>query len=69
MVRKKLRGSGVRYTLPFIGRFVGMWVLVTVAAVAVAAVSSYPSSPSARRAPAAPSPGRWWCRRCSSFSP
>ena len=41
MARKKLRGSGVRYTLPFIGRFVGMWVLVTVAAVAVAAVSSY----------------------------
>ena len=41
MARKKLRGSGVRHTLPYIGRFAGLWVFVTLAAVAVAAVSSY----------------------------
>lgn len=38
---KKLRGSGVRYTLPFLGRFAGLWVLVTVLAVLVASVSSW----------------------------
>ena len=38
---KKLRGSGVRYTLPFLGPFAGMWVLVTLVAVGVAAVSTY----------------------------
>jgi len=40
MVRK-LRGSGVRHTLPFVGRFAGLWMLVTSAAVLVAAVSTY----------------------------
>ena len=41
MATKKLRGSGVRYTLPYLGRFAGLWVLVTLTAVAVAAASSY----------------------------
>jgi nitrogen fixation/metabolism regulation signal transduction histidine kinase len=40
MVRK-LRGTGVRHTLPFVGRFAGLWMLVTSAAVLVAAVSTY----------------------------
>ena len=37
----KFRGSGIRHTLPYIGRFVGLWVVVTLVAVGVAAVSSY----------------------------
>lgn len=39
--KKKLRGSGVRYTLPYLGRFAGLWVVVTLAALAVAAASTY----------------------------
>jgi nitrogen fixation/metabolism regulation signal transduction histidine kinase len=38
---RKFRGSGVRHTLPYLGPFAGLWVLVTLAAVAVAAISSY----------------------------
>lgn len=41
MARRQFRGSGVRYTLPYLGPFAGLWVLVTLAAVAVAAISSY----------------------------
>ncbi len=41
MGQKKLRGSGVRYTLPYLGRFVGLWVIVTLLAVGVAAASSW----------------------------
>jgi hypothetical protein len=41
MGQKKLRGSGVRYTLPYLGRFVGLWVVVTLLAVGVAAASSW----------------------------
>jgi nitrogen fixation/metabolism regulation signal transduction histidine kinase len=38
---KNLRGSGVRHTAPMVGRFAGLWLLVTLAAVAVASVTSY----------------------------
>jgi nitrogen fixation/metabolism regulation signal transduction histidine kinase len=38
---KKLRGSGVQYTIHMVGRFAGLWLLVTVAAVVTAAASSY----------------------------
>ncbi|HEV8632204.1 MAG TPA: hypothetical protein VGV61_17955 [Thermoanaerobaculia bacterium] len=37
----KLRGSGVRHTLPFVGRFAGLWLIVTITAVLVAASSTY----------------------------
>jgi hypothetical protein len=37
----KLRGTGVRHTLPFVGRFAGLWLLVTTAAVLVAAGSTW----------------------------
>jgi nitrogen fixation/metabolism regulation signal transduction histidine kinase len=38
---RKLRGTGVRHTIHMVGRFAGLWLLVTVAAVVVAAASSY----------------------------
>jgi nitrogen fixation/metabolism regulation signal transduction histidine kinase len=38
---KRIRGSGLRYTLPFLFRFAGMWLVVTVTAVLVTAVISY----------------------------
>lgn len=38
---RKLRGSGVRHTFPMVGRFAGLWLIVTLAAVAVAVASSY----------------------------
>lgn len=38
---KKVRGSGVRHTVHMVGRFAGLWMLVTVAAVVAAAISSY----------------------------
>jgi len=38
---KKWRGSGVRHTIPFVGRFAGLWLIVSVAAVVVAAGSAY----------------------------
>jgi methyl-accepting chemotaxis protein len=38
---KKLRGTGVRHTIPFVGRFAGLWLVVTIAAVLVASGSSY----------------------------
>ena len=38
---KKLRGTGVRHTIGFVGRHAGLWMLVTIAAVLVAAGSSY----------------------------
>ena len=40
MVRK-MRGSGVRHTFPMVGRFAGLWLIVTLAAVAVAVASTY----------------------------
>ena len=36
-----LRGSGVRHTFPMVGRFAGLWLIVTLAAVGVAAASTY----------------------------
>jgi methyl-accepting chemotaxis protein len=39
--KRKFRGSGVRHTLPFMGRYAGLWVMVTLLAVAAAAVSTY----------------------------
>ena len=38
---KKIRGSGLRHTLPYVVRFAGLWLVVTVAAIVVASVSSY----------------------------
>lgn len=38
---KRLRGSGLRYTLPYLFRFAGLWLVVSVAGVLVSAVSSY----------------------------
>lgn len=36
-----IRGSGVKHTLPFLGRFAGLWLAVSVGAVVVASVSTY----------------------------
>jgi len=38
---KRWRGTGVRYTIGFVGRFAGLWLVVSIAAVLVAAGSSY----------------------------
>jgi nitrate/nitrite-specific signal transduction histidine kinase len=38
---KKIRGSGLRHTLPYVVRFAGLWLVVTIAAIVVASVSSY----------------------------
>ena len=38
---KKIRGSGIRHTLPYVLRFAGLWLVVTIAAIVVASVSSY----------------------------
>jgi nitrogen fixation/metabolism regulation signal transduction histidine kinase len=38
---RNLRGSGVRHTFPMVGRFAGLWLIVTLAAVGVAAASAY----------------------------
>lgn len=40
-MKKRMRGSGLRYTLPFLFRFAGLWLVVTIAAVLVGAVSNY----------------------------
>src|SRR5581483_10928728 len=38
---KRLRGTGVQHTIGFVGRFSGLWMIVTIAAVLVAAGSTY----------------------------
>ncbi|HEV8241524.1 MAG TPA: hypothetical protein VGS57_19335 [Thermoanaerobaculia bacterium] len=38
---KKIRGSGLRHTLPYVVRFAGLWLIVTIAAIVVASLSSY----------------------------
>lgn len=38
---QQVRGSGVRFTLPYVLRFSGVWILVTTLVVAVFAVTSY----------------------------
>ena len=38
---QQVRGSGVRLTLPYVLRFSGLWLLVTVLAVLVFALTSY----------------------------
>lgn len=38
---QQVRGTGVRYTLPYVLRFSGVWILVTTAVVAVFAVTCY----------------------------
>ena len=38
---KKIRGSGLRHTLPYVLRFAGLWLVVTIAAIVVASMSSY----------------------------
>jgi len=39
--RRQFRGSGLRYTLPYVGRFAGLWLIVAIAAILVAATSTY----------------------------
>jgi hypothetical protein len=41
MAERRIRGSGLRYTLPFFFHFAALWLVVTIAAVLVAGVSSY----------------------------
>lgn len=36
-----IRGSGVRHTLPFVGAFSGLWLVVSVAAVLVAGIMTF----------------------------
>ena len=38
---QQVRGSGVRLTLPYVMRFSGLWLVVTILAVLVFAVTSY----------------------------
>ena len=38
---KTIRGTGLRHTLPYVLRFAGLWLVVSIAAVVVASVSSY----------------------------
>lgn len=38
---RRRRGTGLKHTLPLIGRFAGLWMGTTVAAVAVASASTY----------------------------
>lgn len=38
---QQVRGTGVRYTLPFVLRFAGVWIVVTTMVVVVFAVTSY----------------------------
>lgn len=38
---RPLRGSGIRLTLPFVFRFLGLWLVVTILAVLVFSVTSY----------------------------
>lgn len=38
---QQVRGTGVRYTLPYVLRFSGVWILITTMVVAVFAVTSY----------------------------
>ena len=38
---RKIRGTGLRHTFPYVLRFAGLWLVVTTAAVLVASVSSY----------------------------
>ena len=38
---RKIRGTGLRHTLPYVIRFAGLWLVVTTAAIVVASISSY----------------------------
>lgn len=38
---RAIRGSGVRYTLPYVFKFLGLWLVVTVLAVLVFSITSY----------------------------
>jgi nitrate/nitrite-specific signal transduction histidine kinase len=38
---RTFRGSGLRHTLPYVVRFAGLWLVVTIAAIVVASVSSF----------------------------
>ena len=38
---QQVRGTGVRYTLPYVLRFSGVWILLTTVVVIVFAVTSY----------------------------
>ena len=38
---QQVRGTGIRFTLPYVLRFSGMWILLTVVVVIVFAITSY----------------------------
>src|SRR5689334_20924659 len=38
---RKVRGSGVRFTLPYVLRYSALWLVVTVAAVVLFGITSY----------------------------
>ena len=38
---RKIRGTGIRHTLPYVVHFAGLWLVVTIAAIVVASMSSY----------------------------
>lgn len=38
---RKIRGTGIRHTLPYVVHFAGLWLVVTIAAIVVASLSSY----------------------------
>jgi len=37
----QVRGAGVKHTIPFIGRYSGLWLVVTIGAIVVASWTSY----------------------------
>lgn len=39
--RRKVRGSGVKFTLPYVLRYSALWLVVTVAAVVLFGITSY----------------------------
>ncbi len=41
MVVKQIRGSGVRFTLPYVFRFSGLWLVVTSTAIVLLGVACY----------------------------
>ncbi len=40
-MERRIRGSGLRYTLPYVLSFAGLWLVVSIAAILVASASSY----------------------------
>ena len=53
--KRRRRGTGLKHTLPLIGRFAGLWMGTTVAAVAVAVTSALSARKPAVTVPSVPS--------------